>query len=705
MNVSRSIYFLCALSCFSCLDLTSKNRCQTNDDCISGFFCDDDRRCTQRNSVLDSETVSESNTESDSEPDSEPSSERDTDTVEDYDSESESETECKSSVVDGGTEECNNLDDDCDGTTDEDILDVCMDHDSLNQCIENSITKTSCAAKGLTCLARHGENDVCGGSCAYQQLRCGGISGKDVQICNDRGQWEPKHMCETECVVNEGIAQCMDCVNGEFRCIANNTQQTCANNQWENDHNCTEDNQTCLGKRCQGVCSPDQERCAYRQTQTCSASGQWHGSVICDDECLEIGNREAARCVQCLSGDTICRNLNYLVECGSHNTFPVTGGFDCRSINQTCVEDSCTGDCGQEQTKCADGDLGTSHQYTCTKMGEWSTLPEECTGHLCYRGKCTCHLNKCTGKCRFGTSSCNTSGKILMCDINGQWSEPVRCEVGDVCNPKTGLCENNDPFIVGRATVEDGTAVSLSDGWFIATRVYLAEKVKLREIGMVLLAPSTMGETIYGIYTDTFDEEGDPVPGAQIARTDKVEEWVSSGPGYSGPKDSLILRGRRHYWVAALIKDVTENAGRVEVAHWTGVANAQSVRTRASFSSEMPEIAPIPDEKIADTEYSLFAKVEHYYAYEYSGSPVDTCLDYAEVVAAACERCGRDYQANYEAFLKNITPAGDCSDTTFVKDVRAFYEECIPWFQASDCETNAGPSYVEESCSDQIIWK
>ena len=127
----KIICFICAMFCLSCRDLSNKTKCNTGNDCISGYLCSRDKRCIR------------------DQPGSDHHSNSDSDPIREIDSETDSEVECVSPVLEPGEEVCNNLDDDCNGAKDDGIHDECLNHDLLRQCIDHAPANTSCADRGL----------------------------------------------------------------------------------------------------------------------------------------------------------------------------------------------------------------------------------------------------------------------------------------------------------------------------------------------------------------------------------------------------------------------------------------------------------------------------------------------------------------------------------------------------------------------------
>jgi len=77
------------------------------------------------------------------------------------------------------------------------------------------------------------------------------------------------------------------------------------------------------------------------------------------------------------------------------------------------------------------------------------------------------------------------------------------------------------------------------------------------------------------------------------------------------------------------------------------------------------------------------------------------CLDMAEAVAKAAERCGEDYQANYDAFIE-LGTGGSCSNITSVRDETALRQTCIPSLGTIECSALLAGT-IDASCQAQLV--
>jgi hypothetical protein len=82
-------------------------------------------------------------------------------------------------------------------------------------------------------------------------------------------------------------------------------------------------------------------------------------------------------------------------------------------------------------------------------------------------------------------------------------------------------------------------------------------------------------------------------------------------------------------------------------------------------------------------------------------SALKGCEDTADAVAKAAERCGSDYQTNYDAFVDAATGGKGCSAIVSIRDETALREKCIPYFTDVSCE-DLSAGTLDESCRQQL---
>jgi hypothetical protein len=73
------------------------------------------------------------------------------------------------------------------------------------------------------------------------------------------------------------------------------------------------------------------------------------------------------------------------------------------------------------------------------------------------------------------------------------------------------------------------------------------------------------------------------------------------------------------------------------------------------------------------------------------------CLDAADVVARAAQRCGQDYKANYDAFVQSAAN-GNCANIIKVRDETSLRQACFPSLVTVSCE-DLKAGRLDASCS------
>jgi hypothetical protein len=84
-----------------------------------------------------------------------------------------------------------------------------------------------------------------------------------------------------------------------------------------------------------------------------------------------------------------------------------------------------------------------------------------------------------------------------------------------------------------------------------------------------------------------------------------------------------------------------------------------------------------------------------------SVNPRDVCVDTANAVATAAQRCGELFADAFQDFV-NAAAGGDCKNVKNIRDVNALYQSCIPWIQKATCnDLKAGN--LPDSCLGQLL--
>ena len=83
--------------------------------------------------------------------------------------------------------------------------------------------------------------------------------------------------------------------------------------------------------------------------------------------------------------------------------------------------------------------------------------------------------------------------------------------------------------------------------------------------------------------------------------------------------------------------------------------------------------------------------------------PAKACEDTADALASSAQRCGLDYQANYDAFVDGAA-GGSCSNIIDIRDEGSLRAECIPFLRGLTCEQLGDPNLaLPPSCSQQLL--
>lgn len=78
------------------------------------------------------------------------------------------------------------------------------------------------------------------------------------------------------------------------------------------------------------------------------------------------------------------------------------------------------------------------------------------------------------------------------------------------------------------------------------------------------------------------------------------------------------------------------------------------------------------------------------------------CVDFADALATSGERCGFDYETNFDAAVDSAA-GGDCENIDSVRDLDAFESVCLPYIRQLTCEqlNNSAPD-LPDACLMQL---
>jgi hypothetical protein len=78
------------------------------------------------------------------------------------------------------------------------------------------------------------------------------------------------------------------------------------------------------------------------------------------------------------------------------------------------------------------------------------------------------------------------------------------------------------------------------------------------------------------------------------------------------------------------------------------------------------------------------------------------CLDLADALASSAERCGFDYDANFDEFV-DIAAEGDCANVESVRNIETFESICLPFVRELTCAQVTDPNLMlPEACNKQL---
>lgn len=83
-----------------------------------------------------------------------------------------------------------------------------------------------------------------------------------------------------------------------------------------------------------------------------------------------------------------------------------------------------------------------------------------------------------------------------------------------------------------------------------------------------------------------------------------------------------------------------------------------------------------------------------------SNKPTQACLDTAEALARAAERCGGTYKTEYDTAVKGL----DCTNVVQVRDETSLRGTCIPSLGQVACEDLLSGK-IDASCKSQLLRK
>ena len=334
----------------------------------------------------------------------------------------------------GTAETCNNLDDNCNGVTDEGLAQVCG---SMIGSCRQGFQLCVAGAFGGSCIGEiTATTEVCDGL----DNNCNGMTDEGIPSMGSCGGGA--------CGVGT-----LQCVMGSFRCVGGSTTSPEVCDGVDNDCNgATDENIPSALCTPPGVTFPtDPPRLPCQQGLTACVNG----STVCqnavppatevcngvDDDCngltddgLPPGGQCGSMTGMCTVGTWQC--VNGMMTC--------MGGTVARTEECNCMDDDCDGMTDEPPpggSLCSGGAVCVAGPY-CTCLRPCASGEFPCSaGTYCSTvgGMMLCVPDPCVGvTCNIGSQECRRSDG--MCHDR---CEGVTCMSGQVCSPRTGTCVVN----------------------------------------------------------------------------------------------------------------------------------------------------------------------------------------------------------------------------------------------------------------------
>lgn len=331
----------------------------------------------------------------------------------------------------GGVEICDNIDNDCDGSVDEGVTIACQDY-TQGVCA----TSTQVCTKGEwgTCQAKTNEvcndnlDNDCDGTTDCLDPECyGKIDGNGHTCCRDALGFKDAACPADSACVYDG---CVDdnTKNGYYYDYFCGASGFCIHNTASCDFDCA-NNGCCYPESGVAVCANEKafiDIDGLGEGEKCCA-GDWKGA-----DCLGL---------TCTSTDTTDHDCCGVSDCTGMFTGDC-GSVACESNNYACTVDKntglCTGKtsgvCGVASGTCSAQSQGWYNSYTCNYASDSSKCgnDEYCGGTFSCANACT---TLCIAGCEFCYSICSgfvndgdpitMPANIASCVSHGCWSECV----------------------------------------------------------------------------------------------------------------------------------------------------------------------------------------------------------------------------------------------------------------------------------------
>jgi hypothetical protein len=338
-------------------------------------------------------------------------------------------------------EECNALDDDCDGLTDE-----AEDLPIVGEICGSDLGICEAGAIQCLCQGLDPEPEDCSYECVGEVFGtveicnaldddCDGLTDEDLPLgatCTNSPTGEPEGICD------EGLEVC---VNGIWECNANEPTGEICNDLDDDCDGLTDENlavdcpegSICIQGECAGLCVAEEMSCPAGEVCEWVEDENGDQIKVCVPNVCEEGSPNALNCVE----------NPYWCDQGHHP--PCV----CDAVERECV-----GLC--DKVNCPAGKVCIDKNGTCQPIGDdcWTLGCE--FGMICAGGACV--PDPCIGVVCPEEEYCNNQGQCVEpcmagdcpagCYEGGCVNDPcvgIACPIGWTCNSSTGECEKGGP--------------------------------------------------------------------------------------------------------------------------------------------------------------------------------------------------------------------------------------------------------------------